>query len=111
MSIPTDSKGVDEPKDPENNNIFAIHKLLLNDTEKVSLAEKYKKGGLGYKEAKEGLIEALETFIKPMRERRALLANDLETVYEILKEGGARARMRAEKKLEEIRGAVGVKLY
>jgi tryptophanyl-tRNA synthetase len=111
MSIPTDSKGVDEPKDPEENHIFAIHKLLLNSVERQVLADRYMKGGLGYKEAKEGLIEALEAFIKPMRERREHLAEDLETVMDILKEGGKRASLRAEKKLQAVRKAIGVEIY
>jgi tryptophanyl-tRNA synthetase len=111
MSIPTDSKGVDESKNPDESNIFAIHKLLLNDEEKQVWADKYIKGGLSYKEAKEGLVASLEAFIKPMRERRAMLANDMETVLDILKEGGKRASMRAEKKLEEVRKVVGVDIY
>lgn len=111
MSIPTDSKGVEESKDPENNNIFAIHKLLLNEAEKADLAERYRKGGMGYKEAKESLIEALEAFIKPMRERREMLANDIDTVLDILKEGGKRASLRAEKKMSAVRKAVGVDIY
>lgn len=111
MSIPTDSKGVAEPKDPETNNIYNIHKLLLNEAEKEALAAKYRNGGMGYKEAKDGLIEALEAFIKPMRERRAMLANDLDTVFDILKEGGRRAALRAEKKMEKVREAVGVAVY
>lgn len=111
MSIPTDSLGVAEPKDPDANHIFAIHSLLLNKAEKADLAERYRKGGLGYKEAKESLINALEAFIKPMRERRAMLANDLDTVYDILKTGGQRASLRAEKKLKEVREAVGVEIY
>ena len=111
MSIPTDSKGVAEPKDPETNHIFNIHKLLLNKAEKEALAARYKNGRLGYKEAKDGLIEALEAFIKPMRERRAMLANDLDTVFDILKAGGSRASSRAEKKMAEIRKEVGVDIY
>jgi tryptophanyl-tRNA synthetase len=111
MNIPTDSTGVAEPKDPETNHIFNIHKLLLNNAEKEVLAAKYKNGGLGYKEAKDGLIEALEAFIKPMRERRAMLANDLDTVFDILKAGGSRASSRAEKKMVEIRKAIGVDIY
>ena len=111
MSIPTDSKGVDDPKNPEESNIFAIHKLLLNGTEKHALSERYTKGGMGYKEAKESLIAALEAFIKPLREKRAMLASDLDTVFDILKEGGKRASMRAEKKMEEVRKLVGVKIY
>ena len=111
MSIPTDSKGVDESKNPDESNIFAIHKLLLNSSEKEALALRYKNGGLGYKEAKEGLIASLEAFIKPIREKRAMLSGDLETVFDILKEGGKRAGMRAEKKMEEVRKAVGVEIY
>jgi len=111
MSIPTDSKGVEEPKNPDESHIFAIHKLLLNEAEKQALADRYKKGGMGYKEAKEGLINALEAFIKPLRERRAMLAGDLETVFDILKEGGQRASLRANKKMEMIRKAVGVEIY
>jgi tryptophanyl-tRNA synthetase len=111
MSIPTDSKGVEESKDPETNGIFAIHKLLLNEADKAALALRYKNGGLGYKEAKEGLIGALKAFIGPMRDRRALLASDLDHVFDILKEGGQKARNRAEKKMQEIRQTVGVEIY
>jgi tryptophanyl-tRNA synthetase len=111
MSIPTDSKGVAEPKDPETNHIYNIHKLLLNEVERGALALRYKNGGLGYKEAKDGLIEALEAFIKPMRERRTMLASDLDTVFDILKTGGQRASLRAENKMKDIRKAVGVDVY
>jgi tryptophanyl-tRNA synthetase len=111
MSIPTDSKGVDESKDPETNHIYAIHKLFLNDAEKEALAARYMKGGLSYKEAKEGLIDSLMTFIRPLREKRVMLANDLDTIFDILKEGGKRASMRAEKKLKEIRKVIGVEVY
>ncbi len=111
MSIPTDSKGVAESKDPEINHIFNIHKLLLNKVEIEVLAAKYRNGGMGYKEAKDGLIDALEAFIKPLREKRSMLANDLDTVFDILKEGGRRAALRAEKKMEKVREAVGVAVY
>ena len=40
-----------------------------------------------------------------------MLAGDLETVFDILKEGGKRASMRAEKKMEEVRKVVGVSIY
>jgi tryptophanyl-tRNA synthetase len=111
MSIPTDSKGVDESKDPETNHIFNIHKLFLNEAGRTALALRYTNGGLGYKEAKEGLIEALEAFIKPLRERREMLAKDLDAVFDTLKEGGRRASLRAEKKLEKVREAIGVAVY
>ena len=111
MSIPTDSKGVADPKDLETNHIFNIHKLFLNDAEKEVLAAKYRNGGMGYKEAKDSLIATLEAFIKPLREKRAMLASDLDTVFDILKQGGSRASTRAEKKMVEIRKVIGVDVY
>jgi len=111
MKIPTDSKGVDEPKNPDESLLFAIHKLFLNENDAKKLAEKYKKGGMGYKEAKELLIKDMSAFIKPMREKREMLAKDLDTVLDVLKEGGKRAKMKAEKKIKEVREKVGVEIY
>ena len=111
MSIPTDSKGVAEPKNPDESNIYAIHKLFLNDESKKVLREKYEKGGMGYKEAKELLIKDMTDFIKPMREKREMLAKDMETVIDILKEGGKRASIRVEKKMADVRKKVGVDVY
>ncbi len=111
MKIPTDSKGVDEPKNPDDSIIFAIHKLLINGKALKTLEDKYKKGGMGYKEAKELLIKDLIAFIKPMREKREMLAKDINTVFEILKNGGKKASMNAEKKMKEVREKVGVEIY
>jgi tryptophanyl-tRNA synthetase len=111
MKIPTDSKGVDESKNPDESIIFAIHKLLLDGEALKTLEDKYKKGGMGYKEAKELLIKDLIAFIKPMREKREMLAKDTDTVLEILKNGGKRAYMNAEKKMKEVREKVGVEIY
>jgi len=111
MSIPTDSKGVDESKNPDESHIFAIHKLFLDEKSKKELEERYKNGGLGYKEAKELLIKDVSAFIKPLREKREMLAKDIDTVIDILKEGGKRVTSMAEKKMDEVRKKVGVKIY
>ena len=111
MKIPTDSKDVAEPKNPDESIIFAIHKLLLDGAALKFLEDKYKKGGMGYKEAKELLIEDLSAFIKPMREKREMLAKDMDTVLEILNNGGKRAYMNTEKKMKEVREKVGVEIY
>jgi tryptophanyl-tRNA synthetase len=66
---------------------------------------------MGYKEAKELLIKDLIAFIKPMREKREMLAQDMDSVLDILKEGGKRASMKAEKKMKEVREKVGVEIY
>jgi len=118
MSIPTDSKGVDEPKNPDECNVFQIHKLLLEDPKPdgraskklTDLRAKYEKGSLGYKEAKELLISDLMAFMGPIRIKREALAKDLGSVLEILKKGGEKARSRAEAKMKEVREKVGVEV-
>lgn len=111
MSIPTDSKGIDEPRNPEEDNVFKLHKLFAKDDELFALRDKYEKGGLSHKESKELLIKNIDAFIKPLREKREQLSHDTEFVLDILKEGGKRAKLKAEKKMEQVREAIGVKLY
>jgi len=102
MGIVTDSSG-DKPE-----NVYAIHSLLL---EKVDLDALYTNNKGKYKELKECLIEDLKARIRPMREKREVLEKEKNTVFEVLREGGARARDRAEKKMEEVREKIGLKLY
>lgn len=102
MSIVTDSEeGI--PK-----NVYAIHKLLRSEDElKKIYAEKSGK----YKELKELLIENLEKFIAPLRERRKEFEKDIPKALAILKEGGEKAQKIAGIKMEEVRTKVGVKVY
>ncbi|MBX4197785.1 tryptophan--tRNA ligase [Candidatus Parcubacteria bacterium] len=111
MSIPTDSKGIDEPKDLEKDNVFALHKLFTTGTEFDDLKNKYEKGGMGYKESKEILIKNIAAFIAPLRAKRAELEKDKNYVLDVLKEGGKKAREIAEAKMAEVRAKIGVKLY
>ncbi len=111
MKIPTDSKGVDEPKNPDESVLFSIHKLFLEGEALESLREKYEKGGMGYKEAKELLIADISAFIKPLREKREMLAKDMEGVFDIFKQGGSRAQAIVEKKMADIRNKVGINIH
>jgi tryptophanyl-tRNA synthetase len=111
MSIPTDSKGVDEPKNPDENIVYKIHKILLSEEENTKLRAKYENGGMGYKEAKDMLITDLKKFIAPLREKRAKISSDKNAVLEMLKKGGERARARAEEKMKLVREKIGVSLY
>ena len=111
MSIPTDSKGIDEAKDPATDKVFALHSLFMSEDELSTLAERYRLGGIGYKESKELLIKNISAFIKPLREKRERIALDQDSVLEILQEGGRRAREVSEAKLNEVREKIGVKLY
>ena len=66
---------------------------------------------MGYKESKEILINNIEKFIAPLREKRNQLAHDTDYILDVLKEGGKRAKQKAEKKMDIVREAIGVKLY
>jgi len=99
MSIVTDS-GSGVPK-----NVYAVHELFRD---KQSLDVLYEEKQGKYQHLKEALIEDLSVFMKPLRERREILAKDKNAVREILKAGGARARARAAKKMELVRKKIGV---
>ncbi len=111
MSIPTDSKGIDEPKNPEEDKVFALHKLFATKEEIEKLRTRYEKGGMGYKESKEILVANISKFIAPLREKRAELEKDKDAVLKILKAGGEKAKGIAKAKMQIVREKVGVALY
>ncbi len=102
MSIVTDSSG----ELPQN--VFAIHKLFRSEDE---LKKIYEEKAGKYKELKELLIEDLEKFIAPLRERRKEFENDLPKALAILKAGGEKAKKVAGAKMTEVRKKIGVDVY
>ena len=101
MSIVTDSsEGIPA-------NVFAIHKLVRPEDE---LKEIYAGKTGKYKELKELLIEDLEKFIAPLRDRRKEFERDIPKALEILKEGGMKAKKIASAKMDEVREKIGVKI-
>ena len=107
MGIVTDSKGVEESKDPKESIIYQIHSLLLDDRERKELAKKYQEGGLGYGDAKKMLFEAFMDYFGPMRERRVKLKDS--EVEAVIIEGSKRARSIASRTMERVRKAVGLR--
>ncbi len=99
MSIVTDSSG----ERPEN--VYAIHSFFKSETELASLYEEHKGK---YKALKDALVEDVEAFIAPMRERRNAISD--ADAKKILDEGSAKARERAQKKMELVRGVTGLSL-
>ena len=102
MSIVTDSSG-ELPK-----NVFAIHKLLRPENE---LKKIYEEKAGKYKELKELLIEDLEKFIAPLREKRKEFENDIPKALTILKAGSEKAKKIASRKMAEVRKKIGVDVY
>ncbi|MEN9524122.1 MAG: hypothetical protein RL536_191 [Candidatus Parcubacteria bacterium] len=99
MSIVTDST------EGMPTNVHNIHRLFRNESD---LKKLYEANTGKYKVLKEAVIEDIDAFIKPMRERRADLAKDESSVLEILKKGGLKAKEIADKKLSEVKRVIGV---
>lgn len=99
MSIVTDSSG----ERPEN--VYRIHNLVKSERELETVYEEHKGK---YKALKEALIEDLDAFITPMRERYHELSADPSIVTDALEKGAEAARSRANEKMEFVRRAVGV---
>lgn len=108
MSIVTDSKGVEDAKDPETDNVFALYKLFASPEQAADLARRYRAGGLGYGHAKQELFEVMDARLGPARERYEALMADPDRVVAILEDGAARARPVARGVLERVRDAIGV---
>lgn len=108
MSIVTDSARPEDKKNPDENNIYQIHKLFLTEEEDAALRARYTDGGLGYKEAKEICRDAIINFVAPMRVRYDYYQANPDEVWEILKNGGAKARARARVMMDKIRKDTGL---
>lgn len=110
MRIVTDSKEASEPKDPETCNIFALHKLFLDEKELATLRDRYTKGEISYKESKEMLFDEIIRYVKPMRERRERYQKNIKKVKKILANGAKRAQKIADKKMFEVKKVIGVSI-
>jgi tryptophanyl-tRNA synthetase len=108
MAIVTDSKGLEDKKDPSTCNIVALYKLVANHDEVAEMERRYVEGGYGYGHAKIALLEKLETRYGAARSKyEALMANRNE-LEEILRDGAARARIIARATLDRARKAAGL---
>ncbi len=107
MRIVTDSKTLDDPKDSDRCNVFALYRLFAEAEQAAAMAARYRAGGLGYGEVKKALFEMLWNYFEPYRRRRAELAAAPERVEEILRDGAARARAAMAPTLRAARRAAG----
>jgi len=108
MGIVTDSKGVDEPKDPDNV-ILQLFRFFGSTSDVQMMDEAFASGGMGYGDAKKKLLEAILEYFGSARKKRIELGKDLGYVDEVLQKGAAKARKVATKTIEEVREKVGLK--
>jgi len=108
MRITTDSRPMDQPKDPETDHLYQLYSLVATDEQREAMAAMYRRGGFGYGEVKKALADAAEKYFAPARARRAELAANPDKIREILADGAARARRKASEVLNRAKKACGV---
>jgi len=108
MSIVTDSTPVEEPKNSDKCNVFALLKLVASAEELAEWEKRYRNGGMGYGEVKKRLVELIMEYFQPFRQKRIELENNVDYVKSVLADGAGRAKAVAVKILEQARLAAGL---
>ena len=108
MSIVTDSTPLEEPKDPDTCNVFALIKLFADAETTARIRDAYRAGGYGYGHAKKELLGLITDFFSEARERRQDLASRPDYVRDVLRHGADRAREKATFFIEQARELTGL---
>ena len=107
MKIETDSTPLEEPKDPDSCNVFALYSLLANSEEEAAMRANYVGGNYGYGHAKQALFELITSSYKTQRERYWELMENKDEIDRLLKEGAEKARKVAIPILQKVRAKLG----
>ena len=109
MRITTDSRPMEDPKDPQGDHLFDLYSLFASDNEKAEMAAMYRRGGFGYGQVKKAIAEASEAYFADARARRSELEQNLDHVQQVLRHGAEQARSVAAKVLSRTQQACGLK--
>ncbi|HRR08781.1 MAG TPA: tryptophan--tRNA ligase [Rhodothermales bacterium] len=108
MSIVTDSTPLEDPKNPETDNVFAMIRLFAAPEKQEEIAAAYRAGGYGYGHAKKELLGLMNDYFGEAREKRRALAQKPDFVRDVLRDGAQNATKAAEAHMVKVREAVGL---
>jgi tryptophanyl-tRNA synthetase len=109
MRIVTDSRPMDQPKEPAGDVLYDLYSLVAPDSDREAIAALYRRGGFGYGEVKKALADAAEKFFAEPRARRADLVANPARIREILGDGATKARKKAAEVLCRAQDASGIR--
>ena len=109
MSIVTDSTPVEEPKNPDTCNLFALYKLFADKGEVEDLRKRYLAPGLRYGDVKQELFERIRDFFAPFKAERERLLADPGHIHSVLDMGADKARSVIVPIMDEVRQKVGLR--
>lgn len=107
MGIITDSTPLEEPKNPDTDNVFALYSLLASPGQQAEMRKKYEAGNYGYGHAKQELFELIVERYSKERELYNFFMSNPDALNKKLEEGEAKAREIARTKLAEVRSKLG----
>lgn len=107
MKIKTDSTPLEDPKDPDTCNLFALYKLVAGKEQIDRMRANYTGGNYGYGHAKQEFYELLTEKFKTERERYHYFMDHLPEVDQILLQGAEKAHLIADKVLKRVRKKLG----
>ena len=108
MNIVTDSTPLEDPKDPDSDNVYALISLFADQETRERIASDYRRGGYGYGQAKKELLKLIDDTFGEPRERRREFAARPDFVVDVLRRGAQKGRARAKEMMEEVRDSVGL---
>ena len=108
MRIVTDSRPMDQPKEPAGDVLYDLFSLVATGAECEEMAALYRRGGFGYGDIKKALADAAERYWSEPRARRAELAAKPDFVHQVLAEGAAKARKKAAAVFKRAQEACGI---
>ncbi|MCA9102910.1 MAG: tryptophan--tRNA ligase [Pirellulales bacterium] len=109
MRITTDSRPMEDAKEPESDHLFQLYSLMADDSQREEMAAMYRRGGFGYGEVKKALLGVATDYFAEARERREALVAKPEQVQDILADGASRARKKAGEVLARAETACGLR--
>lgn len=107
MSILTDSKGLEDVKDPDTCHIFRLYELLASKEEVETMRANYLAGGYGYGHAKTALLDLILTKFSTERQKYDALMADKSQIDKALEIGASKARLIARETLNRVRNKIG----
>ncbi|WP_457573277.1 tryptophan--tRNA ligase [Desulfolithobacter sp.] len=108
MAIQTDSTPVEDPKDPEKCNLFALFKLFAPEDRLKEVHDLYVNGGAAYGYIKQELFELIRDYFGEARARKKELLENQDYLREVLAKGAEKARAKATETLKLVRDRVGL---
>lgn len=107
LKIVSDSTPLEEPKNPDTDNTFALYSLLANEEKTAEMRQNYLAGGYGYGHAKQALYELILDKFSEEREKFNYYMDNLELLDKELEKGEEKARAVAQTVLARVKKAIG----